>query len=71
MKSLHARLPDVLALMCIGMKEGLTFAVGHGAILQKNADLLLQDARVRFIEAAAAQGGLVEEERPGNTFWKD
>lgn len=67
-KGIHTRLPDVIALLCIGMKAGLTFAVEAGGITAEDADFLMQDARQIFIDIALDQGSSVEEERPANRF---
>lgn len=68
MKSIHSRLPDVIALLCLGMNEGLKFAVEAGGVSESDADFLLHEARDRFIQMACAQGRRVEDERPANRF---
>ena len=67
-KGIHARLPDVIALLCIGMNEGLKFAVASGGVSESDAEYLRHEARERFIQMAVSQGGRVEDERPANRF---
>lgn len=66
--SIHPRLPEVVALLNIGMKMGTDFAVEIGALKQDSAATLCTQANDLFKEMAAAQGHKVEDERPAKRF---
>ncbi|MGI2336872.1 MAG: toprim domain-containing protein [Dehalogenimonas sp.] len=65
---IHPRLPDVIAMMQLGLSMGSQFALEVGAINQETHDTLLSDGLQCFIDLAAEQGGRVEEERPARRF---
>ncbi|PVV83527.1 toprim domain-containing protein [Dehalogenimonas alkenigignens] len=67
-KGIHPRLPDVIAMMQLGLANGAKFALEIGAIDQDTHDTLCSDGMQCFIDLAAEQGGRVEEERPARRF---
>lgn len=67
-QNIHPRLPDVIAMLQLGLKYGMGFAHDIGAISQETHDTMLSDGLQCFIDLAAEQGGRVEEERPARRF---
>jgi hypothetical protein len=63
--SIHARLPDVIAMLCIALNKGLDFAKYCGELTANEYDLFKTEGRRIFIEMACEQGNRVEEQRPG------
>lgn len=67
-KGLHARLPEVIALLCLGLKYGLDFAVECGALTLEESNEVWEEGMSAFISQATDQGSRVEEERPAKRF---
>ncbi len=67
-KKIHARLPDVIAMMQLGLTMGAQFALETGAIDQTTHDGICSDGLKCFIDLATAQGERVEDERPAKRF---
>lgn len=67
-QNIHPRLPDVIAMLQLGLNMGAQFALEVGAISQETHDVMCTDGLQCFIDLAAEQGGRVEEERPARRF---
>jgi hypothetical protein len=67
-KSIHPRLPEVVALLNIGMKMATDYAVEIGVIKDEQAATLRKQGAEVFTSMAIEQGGRVEDERPAKRF---
>lgn len=67
-KDIHPRLPDVLAMMQLGLITGATFCREIGAIDQDTFEALEQTGFDCFMDLAREQGGKIESERPAKRF---
>jgi len=67
-KDTHPRLPEAVAWLYAGLNLAVTFAEETGVISSEKADEHRKQGWGIFLKLAAAQGGRVEEERPGKRF---
>lgn len=67
-KEIHPRLPDVIAMMYLGLTMGAAFCLEVGAIDQSTHDVMCSDGFNCFMDLAMVQGGKIENERPAKRF---
>lgn len=64
----HARTPDIVAGLMIGLEMLLQFATAHGAITEDKAGQIWTDCQKAINEVARRQGDVLEEEDPVRRF---
>jgi hypothetical protein len=64
----HLRIPEAAAHLWLGVHSALTYAQEIGAVGSKEADKILDDCWVAFIQIGKDQTVLVEEEQPVRRF---
>lgn len=64
----HARIPETIAWLQIGVGMGLTHALGHGAINQAEKEQILKESWEALLQLAESQAKSIEGERPTQQF---